>query len=214
MGHDPEFDGEPFGTSKQRGHRPRASAFVVVTMGLLGACVIPILLCGKDNSEQAIVTPGPEKTATPVAIPAPSDVPYNLIVNRETGQCLDVPAGTMESRTQVEQFLVNGGDNQMWRIEPVIGTSMRIVNRRSGQCLDIPYGTCEAGTAVEQFPINGGSNQGWQLIPVGDHWYRIENDCTGLCLAVPKGSLERRTKIEQAKPGDGIHQHWRLIAVR
>jgi hypothetical protein len=214
MGHDPEFDRDPFGPRKHRQHRPSASAFVVVTMGLLGACVLPILLCGQDNPEPAIVTPGSEKTATPAAIPAPSDVPYNLIVNRETGQCLDVPAGTMESRTQVEQFLVNGGDNQMWRIEPVIGKSMRIVNRRSGQCLDIPYGTCEAGTAVEQFPINSGANQGWQLIPVGDDWYRIENDYTGLCLEVPKGSLERRAKIEQAKPGDGFHQHWRLIAVR
>jgi hypothetical protein len=214
MAYDPEFDDEPLGKCERKERRPRALAFVVGTMGLLIACVIPILLCGQANSEPAIETPGFEKMVTSVATPAPSDLPYNLIVNRETGQCMEMPAGTTEARAQVEQFLVNGGDNQMWRIEPVIGTSVRIVNRHSGQCLDIPYGTCEAGTSVEQFPINSGSNQGWQLIPVGDHWYRIENDYTRLCLEVPKGSPDRRTKIEQAKSADGFHQHWRLIAVR
>jgi ricin-type beta-trefoil lectin protein len=65
---------------------------------------------------------------TPVAASATADIPCYLLVNRETGQYMEMPAGTTESRAQVEPFLVNGGDNQMWRIEPVIGTSVRIVN--------------------------------------------------------------------------------------
>jgi Ricin-type beta-trefoil lectin domain-like len=198
MAYELEFD-DAFGKRERNERRPRACAFAVVTMGVLIAFVLPILLCSQANSETAIEAPACKKMVKPAAMSAPNRLTYNLIVNRETGRCLDVPAGTMDSRTQVEQFLMNGGDNQMWRIEPVIGTSVRIVNRRAALCLEIPFGTSEAGTPVEQFPINSGSNQGWQLIPVGDHWYRIENDYTGLCLEVPKGSLERRTKIEQAK---------------
>jgi hypothetical protein len=103
---------------------------------------------------------------------------------------------------------------QLWRIEPLVGTSVRIINRHSGQCLDIPYGTSEAGTPVEQFPINGGSNQSWQLVPVGGHWYRIVNNFTGLCLEVPEGSMDRRAKIAQSMVSDGFRQHWRPIAIR
>jgi Ricin-type beta-trefoil lectin domain-like len=198
MSYDSEFDDEPFGKRERKEHRPRTLAFVVVTMGLLSTCFIPILLCGQ----------------APVAIPLPGDLPYNLIVNRETGQCLDVPYGATDPRVQVEQFPLNGGGNQLWRIEPLAGNSVRIINRHSGQCLDIPYGTSEAGTPVEQFPINGGSNQSWQLVPVGGHWYRIVNDCTGLCLEVPEGSMDRRVKIAQSMVSDGSHQHWRPIAIR
>ena len=208
MAYDPEFDDVPFVKCDGKERRPHTLAFVVMAMGLLIACVAPILLCGQANSEPAIEMPSVATGATP------SDRPYNLIVNRETGQCLDVPYWATDPRVQVEQFPVNGGGNQLWRIEPLVGTSVRIINRNSGQCLDIPYGTSEAGTAVEQFPINGGSNQSWQLVPVGDHWYRIVNDFTGLCLEVPEGSMDRRATIAQSMVSDGIRQHWRPIAIR
>ena len=58
MAYDPKFDDEPFGKRERKERRPRTLAFVVVTMGLLSTCFVPILLCGQ----------------APVAIPSPSDL--------------------------------------------------------------------------------------------------------------------------------------------
>jgi hypothetical protein len=213
MGFDPEFDGDPY---KKHGRRRGRPLVMLIAFGataiLLGFAVLSTSFLQPD---QAQMTPA-AVVSTP-ATPSPTVGPqpyYHLIINRETGQCLDVPFGTLEPGTKVEQFPVNGGTNQLWSLEPVPGDGVRIVNRHAGQCLDIPQGTSEEPVAVQQYPINGGSNQGWRLEVVGDHWYRIVNQQTGQCLEVPCESQERRTVIQQAPPSESTYQHWRPIAVR
>ena len=97
MAYDPEFD-DAFGKCERKERRPRALAFVVVTMGLLIASAIPILLCGQANSEPAIETPVFKQMVTPVGSSGTERSSVYLIVNRETGQCMEMPAGTMKSR--------------------------------------------------------------------------------------------------------------------
>jgi hypothetical protein len=213
MGFDPEFDGDPY---KKHGRRRGRPLVMLVAFGataiMLGFAVLSTSFLQPDQAPMVSAT-----VVSTLPTPAPTAGPqpyYHLIVNRETGQCLDVPFGTLEPRTTVEQFPVNGGTNQHWGLEPVPGDGVRIVNRHTGQCLDIPHGTSEEHVAVEQFPINGGSNQGWRLEGVGDHWYRLVNQQTGQCLEVPCESQERRTVIQQAPPSDSTYQHWRPIAVR
>jgi len=214
MHFDPEFSAVP-PRKTGPGHR---AVHLVLIFASAGISLAVSMTPGWFRDE---VPPGPP--AAPAATVAAATVPiatppelatYHLIVNRDTGQCLDVPYGRLEPRTRVEPFPVNGGGNQAWRIEPVFGESVRIVNRHSGQSLDVPYGTTVPGTPVEQFPINGGSNQGWRLMPVSDDWFRIVNDHTGQCLEIAAGSTERRAAIVQAPVGEHRSQHWRPIAVR
>ena len=190
-------------------------AFLAYFLLTVSAAVLPVWLFAVPDAE-----PVPTRVATR-AVPSPTpptprgESPrYHLIVNRDTGQCRDVPDGLKAARTRVEQFPVNGGTNQFWRLEPVPGDGFRVVNCFTGQCLDVPHGTPKPHTPVEQYPINGGSNQGWRLIPVGDHWYRIENQHTGQCLEVASGSEKRQALIEQAVGNGRTNQHWRPIAVR
>jgi hypothetical protein len=219
MSYDPDFDDDAFDKARPKRVRPRpVGALVVFTTLLVLVMTIALTVSGV---EEMASTPATPIVASPAPIvlaqsaqPVRSEpLPYHLIVNRETGQCFDVPYGSREQRTNVEQFPVNGGANQLWRLEPVPRDGVRIVNGQSGMCLDIPFGTTNPHVAVEQFPINGGSNQGWRLEPVGDHWYRIVNHHSGLCLQVASRSSERRAVIEQAVRGDSTYQHWRTIAV-
>jgi hypothetical protein len=218
MGFDPEFDGDPH---RKHGRGQRRPLVILIAFGatavLLGFAVLSTGFVQSDPPAVRVTTPAPFIMPPPPATPVPSppeSPSYHLIVNRETGQCFDVPYGSSEPHTKVEQFPVNGGTNQLWSMEPVPRDGVRIVNRHTGQCLDIPHGTSEEHVAVQQYPINGGSNQGWRLEPVGDHWYRIVNQHTGQCLEVPCESQERRTVIQQAPPSESTYQHWRPIAVR
>ncbi len=216
MNFDPEFSADPPAKTGP-GHRVIRHVLIFASAG------ISLAVSVTQGWFRGEMPPAPVPTTTTTApgagasviSPTPPESPtYHLIVNRDTGQCLDVPYGGLEPRTRVEQFPVNGGGNQVWRIEPVVGNSVRIVNRHSGQSLDVPFGTREPGTPVEQFPINGGSNQGWRLVPVYDQWFRIVNDHTGQCLEVAGGSTERRAAIVQAPIGEPFSQQWRPIAVR
>jgi hypothetical protein len=222
MDFDPEFSAELPGKHGIGLHKIRVAMIWAAVAALLALPVtagrFPTwLFPGPDPEPEGVRGSVSSVTSPPASAPQASPVEsgrYHFIVNRDTGQCLDIPYGGMAPRTRVEQFPVNGGSNQLWRLEPVGGDGYRIINQHASQCLDIPYGTAEPHTPVEQFPVNGGANQGWRLIPVGDHWYRIVNHYTGQCLEVPSGSMERRTVIEQAPVNGQTNQHWRPIAVR
>jgi Ricin-type beta-trefoil lectin domain len=212
MSFDPEFDGEPYKKHGQRQRRPVVMLLAFLMAILLAFAILSVRVAQTVPTAIAVMPlPSPVMVAPPVPRP-PGPLIYHLIVNRETGQCLDVPRGNSEPRTRVEQFTINGDGNQLWNLEPMAGGAVRIVNKHSGKCLDIADQTQELHVAVEQSAE--GSNQGWQLEPVGDGWYRIVSERTGMCLEVPCESQERRTAIEQAKPRESTYQQWRLIAVR
>ena len=219
MGFDPDFDRHgPAKVGRDNAPRGALAALIAITAVAmsLGACCLLSDSFRPDPEPAAVKVATPE-AAAPVVMPAqstPSPAPgSHLIVNRETGYCLDIPYGLGEPRTPVEQFPVNGGGNQRWRLEPVPGGAVRVVNEWTGQCLDVPHGTTEP-VAVEQYTRHDGPNQGWRLEEAGDGWYRIVNQLTGLCLQVAGESPVRRAKVEQARPGDSPYQRWRVIAVR
>ena len=212
MGFDPEFDGEPYKKHGQRQRRPTVVLLAFLMAILLSFAILFTRVSQSVPTAIAVMPlPSPVMVAPPLPRP-PGPLIYHLIVNRETGQCLDVPRGNSEPRTRVEQFPVNGDGNQLWNLEPMAGGAVRIVNKHSGKCLDIADGTQELHVAVEQ--SDEGSDQAWRLEPAGAGWYRIVNEHGGRCLEVPCESQERRTAIEQAKPGESSYQQWRLIAVR
>ena len=71
------------------------------------------------------------------------------IVNRHTGQCLDVPNGTTEPVT-VEQYTRHDGPNQRWRLEEAGDGWYRIVNQLTGLCLQVAGESAEKRAGIEQ----------------------------------------------------------------
>jgi len=141
-------------------------ARIILRRHLLIACVIPILLCGQGNSEPAVATPVFEKMVAPVAASSTADIPCCLIVNRETGQCMEMPAGTTESRAQVEQLPINSSSNQGWQLIPVGDQWYRIENDYTGLCLEVSHGSIKRRTKIEQTKLGDGFQQHWRKIAV------------------------------------------------
>jgi hypothetical protein len=89
-----------------------------------------------------------------------------MIVNVSSGKVLDDPGSSTADGTHIQQFTLNGGTNQQWKIIPLAGGNVEIVNAASGKALDVPGFSTSNGTLIQQFTLNGGANQQWKLLPV------------------------------------------------
>ena len=125
-----------------------------------------------------------------------------------TNKCLDVSGSLTQDGTPIIQWQCHGGDNQIWRIEPVDdGHNSRLVSRHSGKCLDVSGASTENGAPIIQWPCHGGANQQWELEAVGGG-YRIVARHSGKCLDVTGWSADDGTGIIQWQCHGGANQTW------
>jgi hypothetical protein len=90
-------------------------------------------------------------------------VGYSVIANH-SGLCLDIWNGSTNRSVAVQQFRVNGGNNQLWAFVPDRQGFDFIVNANSGQVLDVADNSLNNYAIVQPYPFNGGDSQRWQLI--------------------------------------------------
>jgi hypothetical protein len=133
------------------------------------------------------------------------------IANASSGKVLDDPGGSTASGTQIQQFELNGGSNQIWTCVPLDNGYDVIVNSASGLVLDDPGGSTAPGTLIQQYQFNGGVNQQWQLALQPDGDYKVVNQASGLVLDDPSGSTADGTKIQQFPWNGGLNQQWELF---
>ncbi|MFI1106132.1 RICIN domain-containing protein [Streptomyces melanogenes] len=93
---------------------------------------------------------------------------FLTIVNRASGQCLEVPGGTTtEDGVRVQQWPCNNGRNQYWTFESqrnVNGHSTANIVSASGRCLEISgWNTGTWGAGAQIWGCNGGDNQRWAV---------------------------------------------------
>jgi hypothetical protein len=88
---------------------------------------------------------------------------YYRIINRNSGQVLDVNGGSTAAAAGVIQYTANGGTNQQWQLAGTGGDYFKVTNRNSGQALDVNGGSTAAAAGIIQYPYSGGNNQQWQL---------------------------------------------------
>jgi hypothetical protein len=107
------------------------------------------------NQQWRLIPVGAEKTPHPVAI-----------VNPDSWKALDVPNGSRDSGTFVQQYSLHEGPNQLWLLNPSPDNqSVQIVNVNSNLALDVPGFSTTPGTGIQQYQPNGGANQQWVLVP-------------------------------------------------
>ncbi|MGD9210010.1 MAG: RICIN domain-containing protein, partial [Desulfobacteraceae bacterium] len=136
---------------------------------------------------------------------------YYQIVNRNSGNVLDVNNASTENGADVIQWPDNGGHNQHWEIIDVGDGYSQIVNRNSGLNLDVNGASTADGTKVIQWPYNGGYNQHWEIIDNGGGYYRIINRNSGKALDVDGSSTANGAGIIQWSWNGGTNQQWELI---
>ncbi|WP_147302958.1 RICIN domain-containing protein [Marinoscillum furvescens] len=142
---------------------------------------------------------------------AGTNTPYYRIVNRNSGQVLDVNGASTANGANVLQWPWNGGDNQLWEIVDLGTGYSRIINKNSGLDLDVNMGSSTNGATVIQWPWNGGNNQQWEVIDLGGGYSRIRNRNSGKSLDVNGGSTSNGADVIQWTWTGGSNQQWELI---
>src|SRR5438128_840383 len=93
---------------------------------------------------------------------------YVEIASRNSGLVLDVPGFSMQDQTLIQQFPVNNGVNQRWRLRVLEGYYVEIMSLNSGKVSDVPGLSRDPGVKIQQYSVNNGPNQQWELQPSED----------------------------------------------
>ncbi len=138
--------------------------------------------------------------------------PYYEIVNRNSGQVLDISGGSTTNGGTAIQWPYRSGTNQQWQEVPVNG-GYKLVNRNSGLLLDDPGYSTTHGTQLDQWTDTNGSNQWWNLVSAGNGYSYLVNQSSGLYADVSGGSTANGASIIEWPYNGGPNQQWQLIRV-
>ena len=127
---------------------------------------------------------------------------------RHSGKCLDVPGGSRNSVTPVQQYSCTGGNNQSWSVESIGNGYYRIVSRFSGMCLDVQGFSQSPQGLVQQFPCNGGDNQSFSFSSVSGGYNLIIAKHSGMCLDVRAASTADLAPVQQYPCQGNNNQQW------
>ncbi len=148
----------------------------------------------------------------PTPTPGGGGGTYYKIINRNSGQALDISGASTSNGGMAIQWPYSSGANQQWR-EVSVNGGYKLINRNSGLLLDDPNGSKTNGTQLDQWNDTNGSNQWWNLVSAGNGYYFIVNQSSGLYADVNAASTANgATVIEWPGPG-GTNQQWQIIAV-
>jgi len=121
---------------------------------------------------------------------------------------LDVPGGSTVSGTGIIVYTWNGGDNQLWAIQPAPNNPGFSVfrNKKSQLLLTVPP---VAGGQVIQVADNGQDTQLWRFVPTGDGLSNyVINKHSGLVLDVKGVNAWDGTPVIHYKQNNGANQQW------
>lgn len=135
------------------------------------------------------------------------------IINRNSGQCLDVVGASTANSALVDQWPYGGGSNQKWTVSYLGSGQYEIIGVGSGKALDV-YGAGTAnGTKIDIYPYSGNANQRWIFTATSNGYYRISPaNATGSCLDVTGASLSNGAAVQLWAWNGGNNQQWILQA--
>lgn len=81
------------------------------------------------------------------------------LVNKKSGQLVNIPGPTEQPGAQLIQYYDDGKANSRWRLTPTENGLVAIVSRHDGQAVDVQ------GGSVVQSPRGDGLTQQWRLAP-------------------------------------------------
>jgi hypothetical protein len=114
----------------------------------------------------------------------------HFLLNKRSGQCLDVQALGRGEGNPVIQWPYHGGPNQLWSLEKLPEGWFKIVSKNSGKCLQVRGASQEEDAVVEQGTYTGATHQQWSLTPFGNGTYQVRVRHSDKCLYVPSEDKE------------------------
>jgi Ricin-type beta-trefoil lectin domain-like/Putative Ig domain len=132
------------------------------------------------------------------------------IINRNSGQALDVVGSNNANGAAIDQWPYSGANNQRWTVTNLGGGKYKIIGVASGRSLDISGGYGN----LEIWDYNGGVNQQWIFAATSGGYYYITSGDLGsqFGLEVPGSSMSNGTLLDMWSINGGNNQQWILQA--
>ncbi|NKI32005.1 PKD domain-containing protein [Croceivirga thetidis] len=112
------------------------------------------------------------------------------IINRGTGQSMEVVGSGLADQTNVAEATYIESDNQHFALEYDGQGYYKFRAEHSGSYLDVQAASPDSGTNVWQFTGNTSDAQLWQIVDAGDNTFHVISKVGGNYLAVePDGNI-------------------------
>lgn len=134
------------------------------------------------------------------------------IINRNSGQALEVYNWAHENGANVSQWTDLGGDHQLWRFVSVGDGYYQIINANSGRALEVyDWSTADGGNIVQWQNLNN-TNQHWKLEDSGGY-VQLKNRFSNKVAEVYEYSTTPGANIVQWTDLEATNQQWTLVKV-
>ncbi|QGV82400.1 hypothetical protein EIZ62_01210 [Streptomyces ficellus] len=134
---------------------------------------------------------------------------HHTVINRATGELLDVAHGSTTDGASVGVHRPTTGSNQSWTFRSAGGDPWKTLTmRHSGKCLDVSNASTADGASVFQYACNGGTNQQWELRPASAGQVQVVARHSGKCLDVSNASTADGASVFQYACNGGANQLW------
>ena len=135
---------------------------------------------------------------------------YYKIVAVHSAKALDVQSGDANLGANVNQYSVNGTDNQYWLFKDLGNGYYNIISKANGLCLDVLSGAINKnGSNVQLYYGNGTNAQKFKLVPINiinNNTYEIETKLnSNMIIDVSGGSKQNKANV-QIWTADNVEQ--------
>ena len=138
---------------------------------------------------------------------------WYVLVNRNSGQAVDVFNLATNDGARIAQWTRNDQNNQQWQFVDSGGGYFRLRSRHSGKVLDdFQWSTAENAQIVQWTDLNG-ANQQFRLLDSDAGYVRLINRNSNKALSVLSASTATGTNIVQTTDTNAAHQQWQLVRI-
>ncbi|OAA20028.1 Ricin-type beta-trefoil lectin domain [Frankia sp. EI5c] len=138
---------------------------------------------------------------------------WYVLVNRNSGQALDVYDRATANGARIAQWPRNDGYWQQWQFVDSGGGYYRLKSRHSGKVLDVyEWSTANLAPVVQWTDLNG-ANQQWRLADTSGGHVQLINRHSGRVLEVRNASTANGADVVQYDNWGGDNQQWQLVRV-
>ena len=134
------------------------------------------------------------------------------IVNKASGQVIDVSGKSHDDGAIVHQWDAVGGANQHWVVSANNG-AVQLQATHSWKCLDVPGGNSANGVQWQQWSCQNNDNQRLSIASKGNGYFEIRSEKTGKCLDYAYDANAQR-KLHQWDCHGGANQQWKFERVQ
>ncbi|WP_373688858.1 carbohydrate-binding protein [Verrucosispora sioxanthis] len=134
------------------------------------------------------------------------------IVNRNSGQVVDVQQPNLDNLAVIGQWSSNGNAWQQWRFLDAGSGNVRLQSVHSGKCVDVRDVSTADGAQIIQYTCHDGLNQVFSWRSTGDGYHQLVNVNSNKCLNVVGGSTAAGAALEQRTCGSAASMQWSRAA--